>query len=178
MAHKLENPERIAELSPPTTLVRMGLREGGVLCDIGAGTGIFTFAAARMGADVYAVEISQQMRAILSAKRQEQRADNVHIEADVEDVPPASCDIALFCTVLHELADIPGMLAQVKRILRPGGTLAAIEFHKSGTPLGPPEQFRLSAEQLEEIFSRAGFCAKEVFPLGENFYALLAQQAE
>ena len=40
---KFENPERIAELNPRQTLQAVGFKRGMTLCDIGAGTGLFTF---------------------------------------------------------------------------------------------------------------------------------------
>ncbi|MFA6075127.1 MAG: hypothetical protein WCV63_02675 [Negativicutes bacterium] len=43
---KFENPERVAELNPQLTLRAAGFERGMTLCDIGAGTGLFTFAAA------------------------------------------------------------------------------------------------------------------------------------
>ena len=48
MIHKLERAERIQELNPPETLKRIGLMPGNTFCDIRAGTGIFTFAAAEL----------------------------------------------------------------------------------------------------------------------------------
>ncbi len=68
--HRLENPARLAELTPPETLARLGLSDSMTLADIGAGTGIFTTAAAAMTrAKVFAVEPSAGMRTILEKKR-------------------------------------------------------------------------------------------------------------
>jgi len=46
---KLENPARVAELKPEETLRQIGVRPGQTLCDIGAGSGLFSLAAARLG---------------------------------------------------------------------------------------------------------------------------------
>ena len=46
-AKKFENPARLDELRPESTLRRAGFSEGMSLCDIGAGTGIFSVAAAK-----------------------------------------------------------------------------------------------------------------------------------
>ena len=57
-AIKFENPIRISELSPKATLIRVGFMEGMKLCDIGAGTGIFSFPATEISSDdIYALEI-------------------------------------------------------------------------------------------------------------------------
>ena len=44
---KLENAERVEELSPETTLRTVGLRADDVFCDIGAGSGLFALTAAK-----------------------------------------------------------------------------------------------------------------------------------
>lgn len=175
MVQKLEHPERIAELLPKETLLRMGLQKDSVFCDIGAGTGIFTFAAAEMTAkSIYAVEISQPMRAWLQSKN---NTPNVTIAHSIQEVPEGDCDTALLCTVLHEIDDIPGMLSEIRRILKREGTLAVIEFHKAETPMGPPVSHRIAEQDAVKILTENGFLPIEGFRLGENFYCLMFQNA-
>ncbi|MEA5015516.1 MAG: class I SAM-dependent methyltransferase [Candidatus Limiplasma sp.] len=175
MAHKLDNPVRLKELNPRETLMRIGLSQNGVFCDIGAGTGIFTYAAAGITANaVYAVEISGEMRETLRAKNS---APNVFIEDNIENVPEDSCDVALLCTVLHELNDIPGIMGEIRRILKRGGILAVIEFHKAPTPLGPPMARRISETETAGALTENGFTQINRFELGENFYCLIFNRA-
>lgn len=69
MAHKLENPKRLEELNPKKTLEKIGMLQHDTFCDIGAGTGIFTYVAASMTeGKVYGVEISEAMQNILHEK--------------------------------------------------------------------------------------------------------------
>ncbi len=155
--HKLDNPKRIEELNPSGTLKRIGLKDGDVFCDVGAGTGIFSFEAAEQTkSDVYAVEISHEMLAILQNKKQERNAENVMLKKSVQDIPSASCRTVLFCTVLHELHDLENMIGEVKRILTSDGTLAIIEFHKRQTNMGPPIERRMSPAQVEEKLCSMG----------------------
>lgn len=70
---KLENPARLAELNPKATLKRIGLRVGDVLCDIGAGSGIFAIPAAQITCGlVYAVELRADMLGIITDKASRQ----------------------------------------------------------------------------------------------------------
>ena len=79
-AKKFENPARLDELSPESTLIRAGLSEGMSLCDIGAGTGIFSVAAARISsAAVNALDISDEMLEIISRKKAEVNLQNLNI---------------------------------------------------------------------------------------------------
>ncbi|WRS27549.1 methyltransferase domain-containing protein [Oscillospiraceae bacterium MB08-C2-2] len=174
LEHRLENPQRVEELSPPQTLKRLGLHQGDTFCDIGAGTGLFTFAAAEQThSTVYAVEPAPRMLEILEEKKARSGAQNVCILDDVAKVPAGSCEAAMICTVLHEL-EAPGeMLGEIARILRPGATLAVIEFHYRITPMGGPLEHRISPERVEELAKEHGLVKTNTFELGENFYTLL-----
>lgn len=172
--HKLDNPKRVAELNPSGTLKRIGLKDGDVFCDIGAGTGIFTFEAAEQTkADIYAVEISREMLGILQSKKQERNAENIILKENVQAVPSASCRMVLLCTVLHELRDPENMVSEVKRILISDGVFAVIEFHKRQTSMGPPLELRMSPAQVEDQLLRHGFDKTNYFELGENLYTLV-----
>lgn len=171
--HKLENPQRLAELSPPETLARLGLKDKMTFADIGAGTGIFTTAAAQIThAPIYAIDPSANMREILSSKKSALALDNVEILADVSILPEESVDLALLCTVLHEIEAQEAFLAQIAARLKQTGRLAVIEFHKSESPFGPPFSIRLSPEDIIRLASAAGFVERERFTLGENFYCI------
>lgn len=171
MEHKLENPQRIKELNPLETLKILNLKDGNSFCDIGAGTGIFTFSASKLTtSNIYAVDISTAMLEILNMKKGEQNADNVIIKNHVQDVPSSSCDIALVSTVFHELKDMDGMADEIKRILNINGILGIIEFHKRQTPIGPPVQSRLSPEQIDDLLQKHDFNKINYFELGQNFY--------
>lgn len=171
---KLENPARLAELNPADTLKRLGLKAGHVLCDIGAGSGIFTIPAARItGSTVYAVEISEAMLAVISEKMKAEGLTNVELVRTAGDrysIAGHSVDVAIVVTVLHEIADKEAFLREVRRLLKPGGLAAVIEFHQRETPMGPPVSRRLSQEDVSGVFAGSGFCLHGAFDLGENLY--------
>jgi hypothetical protein len=54
--------------------------------------------------------------------------------------------------------------------LKDDGKLAIIDFHKYQTPLGPPEQRRISINETKEIVEGFGFTEISKRNLGENFY--------
>ncbi len=173
--HKLENPLRVAELSPAGTLKRLGLAPGKRFLDVGAGTGLFAFEAAKISAEtVYAVEVSPEMLRYLGDRAQREGSGNVRVVAGVENVPDGESDLALLCTVLHELRQPGEVLKHIRRALTPSGRLAVIEFHGRRTPMGPPETVRIGEEQAERLLTDAGFRVEGAYSLGENFYCLTA----
>lgn len=171
---KLENPARLEELSPAKTLQRIGLPGGAVLCDLGAGSGIFTLPAARLTQNkVYALEKSDELLGIIREKAQIEKRTNIEtVRVDNGRLPmeSGSVDLVLMATVLHEIEDRAALLSEVRRILKPGGRVAILEFHKRATPMGPPVDQRLAREELGPLFERIGFHRADQFDLGENFY--------
>lgn len=173
---KLENPDRVHELNPEATLKRAGFKESMILCDIGAGTGIFSFPAAQMSSnDIYALEASDTMLDLL----QERKVKNLQIRKVDSPVLPLAdsiCDMALLVTVLHEIEDKPMMLKEIKRILKAKGKLLIIEFHKRSTPMGPPVGQRIAQEVMVELCSKEGFATVDEFSLGGNFYGIVLEK--
>jgi ubiquinone/menaquinone biosynthesis C-methylase UbiE len=86
---RFENPARLAELKPSETLLKIGLDGSGVVCDIGAGSGIFSLAAAAITEGmVYAVEISEEMLQVLRDKIAESGVRNIRLIRSEDDRLP------------------------------------------------------------------------------------------
>lgn len=174
---RFENPVRLAELRPHETLQKIGLKDDGVLCDIGAGTGIFTIPAAAMTKKlVYAVEISDGMLQIIQDKVDAKDIHNIKLIKSQNDrlsIDNNSVDVVLMVTVLHEISDKSVILKEVRNVLKENGTFAVIEFHKRETPMGPPVPHRISKNELIDILDHEDFALREDFDLGENFYCLV-----
>ena len=177
--HKLENPARLAELQPSATLKRLGLCDGMTFADIGAGTGIFTTVAAGITrAQVWAIDPSACMREILESKKSALALGNVEILADISALAEQTVDLALLCTVLHEIDDQEAFLTQIAGRLKPAGRLAVIEFHKHQTPYGPPPAIRISPEDVLRLAAPAGLRETARFELGESYDCLVLQKEE
>lgn len=107
----------------------------GRVLEIGAGTGL-NFRHYRAGAEVTAVEPAPRMR-----RRAEDRARNVDakltlIEGKAGALPfdAGSFDTVLVTFTLCSIRDVGAALAEVKRVLRPGGSLRLLEHVKSPDP--------------------------------------------
>lgn len=175
--NKFENKDRIEELKPKETLKKAGFKKEMTLADIGAGTGIFTFAAAKISKNhIYAFEISDEMIEILNFRKKEYKANNLVIKKVTSPALPqsdSSCDCAVMCTVLHHLEDKEFMLKQIRRILKAGGKFISIDFHKLETPFGPPEQYRLSENEIIHLCESAGFKKIKKYSMGDNFNCII-----
>lgn len=174
---KLENPTRLEELKPMNTLKKIGLQENHIVCDIGAGSGIFTIPAAMITRNkVYALEISDEMLSIIGEKAKVLGVTNIElikVKDEHFNVLDDSIDIVLMVTVLHEIPNKTVFLEDVKRILMNQGKLAVIEFHKRETPMGPPVEHRIGKNVVIETLNNSGFLVDDEFDLGDNLYCLV-----
>ena len=92
--------------------------------DLGCGSGRIAAALAPFAGSVVAVDSSPEMLDV--ARSRLAAFDNVRIvEGRIEQLPlePTSLDLALVVHLLHHVADPSAALAEVARVLRPGGRL-------------------------------------------------------
>lgn len=83
--------------------------------------------------------------------------------AEALPVPDASADTAVLCLVLCSLSDRDTALAEITRVLRPGGTLAFLE-HGLGPTRGVRAAQRLADATLWPLLT--GGCHTAVDPVG------------
>ncbi len=105
-----------------TTLKSLGLPSGSRLLDLACGTGDFTRMATSAGFDVVGADLSLGM---LSAAKGLERG----VEADAAHLPfPSHAFDGLLCGyALRNFTDLDGAIAEMGRVLRPGGRLAILE---------------------------------------------------
>jgi SAM-dependent methyltransferase len=100
----------------------------GRMLEVGAGTGYFTLNLLRQGIvdAASAIDISPGMLEVLATTAAELGLSVETAAADAEQLPfgDESFDLVLGHAVLHHLPDLPGAMAELARVLRPGGTLA------------------------------------------------------
>ncbi len=180
--NRLDNENRRALMPPAATLERLGLKKGNTVADIGCGIGYFTLPAAEIaGASclVYAMDISAEMLEEIERKALEAGLANIRgIKTDEYDLKAdsLSVDFAIVSNVLHEIEDKDRFIAEINRILKPGGTLAVIEWEKVKVrgEYGPPVEERLSYEAAADLLSRSGYGKIERYGFGTDFYGVSA----
>lgn len=163
----LEDPKRDAYQKPHEVLEALGIREGEIIADVGAGSGYFAFRFAQQVGDsghVYAVDVSPEMIRHLHARARELKALNVSPILAPPDDPllPQPVDRFVVVNVWHHVDDQPGYLEKMKTLLKPGGQVVMIDFHKRDLPVGPPAAMKIAREDLVSQMETHGFrVAKE-----------------
>ena len=138
--------------------------------DLGCGTGLLTEAIAPFVARVVAVDGSNEMLA--TASQRLAGADNVDVrQGELEALPlaDAALDAALLVLVLHYVPDVPRVLAEVGRVLKPGGRLLLVDMlpheHEEYQQRMGHVWLGFSESQIERFFSNAGFQGSRFRPL-------------
>jgi hypothetical protein len=70
-------------------------------------------------------------------------------------------DRFFICDVWHHVENQTKYLALMKKILRHGGEIIMIDFHKADLPVGPPPQMRIDREELLKQMQSRGFKLKQ-----------------
>ena len=156
------------------------LKKGSVLLDLACGRGLYSIAASEYIGEqgkIYAVDLWQEGIDFLIQETTAGQIANIHASvADInKHIPFAdhSIDVCLMATVLHDLIEDhaeKGTLKEVKRVLKPEGLLAVIEFIKTQGPPGPPVQIRISPDELENFLSGYGFRLVKTAEVGQFNY--------
>jgi len=149
----------------------LALKPGSRVADVGAGVGNMSVRIAQRAGEsgkVFAVEIEERKLAKLRHRKAKEDLRTIEIvacKADDCNLAPNSCDALYVRSAYHHFTAPEAMNGSLLRALRPGGTLAVIDFPprlllKPWTPKGIPDNRgghgippRLVAEEL----ASAGF---------------------
>ena len=115
-----------------------GLLEGAAL-DVGTGKGLLAMALARRGLDVVSVDVNAEDSELAAALARDSGLDSriQFLLQDAGSLPFAdrSFNCAAMMEVLHHLDDARPVLAEMARVVRPGGAIIVADFTEEGFAL-------------------------------------------
>ena len=140
----------------------MGIADGSVVADIGAGAGWFTIRLARrVGPQglVYAEDVQDAMINAITRRVQREGLTNVKPVLGVGSnprLPARSLDAVLVVDAYHEMQDRVTMLSNLARALKPQGRIGVVDFKLEGTGPGPAPEERVSPDIVVKDAKEAG----------------------
>ena len=161
----LYDAEQRGELPDAAALASLGcgnptavaeLHEGETVLDLGSGGGIdVILSAKRVGptGTAYGLDMTDEMLALAQRNARDAGVRNVHfLKGLIEQIPlaAASVDVVISNCVINLSTDKPAVLAEISRVLRPGGRLGISDIVAEDT---------LTAEQRAERGSYVGCIA-------------------
>lgn len=158
----MERPEREDDERPLALINALDLEPTDVVADIGAGTGYFTLRIAPRVPEgrVLAVDISQEMLAIIEARAEEAGFENVSPvwgTATDPQLHDGSVDVSLIVNSYHEFSHPREMLEAIYRGTKTGGRLVIVEY-RGEDPDIPIQPIRtMTEEQARREVTSVGF---------------------
>ena len=159
----LTRESRDREEDSRTMLKMLGLKEGSVVCDLGAGNGFYTLPIAKAVGEkgkVFAVEIQPEMLRFLKKRAAAQKVENIeYILGTLVDpkLPDNSQDIILMVDVYHEFSHPAQMLAKIRKALKPDGRLVLVEFRAEDDKVPIKPLHKMSKKQIDLELTANGF---------------------
>jgi ubiquinone/menaquinone biosynthesis methyltransferase len=183
-------------------MARAAIEPGQRVLDLATGTGDLALAAAEQGAAVVGLDLAPRM---IRLARVKPGADAVRfLVGDMTSLPlpPASIDVVTTGYGLRNVPDLDRAIAEIARVLRPGGRFLSLDFEKPEHPAwrrayfayltvvgatvgtllhGDPDTYRYipaslarypGAEAVAARFRAAGFHSVEVVHRMAGFMAL------
>ena len=147
----------------------IGVRQGSTVCEVGAGDGDLSIAAARIVGSqgrIYTSELGEERVKALQEKAGHSSLAQitvVHGDAAKTNFPDAACDALFMRNVYHHFADPAAMNTSLWKALAPGGRLAIVDFappDKEATRAADRDEdgmHGVSAESVSREMKDAGF---------------------
>jgi len=104
--------------------------------------------------------VSPDMVRHVNRRIRDTRTTNVvTVLADNDDplLPDQSVNRFFICDVWHHVENQTKYLSLLKKMLKPGGEIVMIDFHKKELPIGPPMQMKIAREDLIKQMDSNGF---------------------
>ncbi len=174
---RMLRPERMETLDPFRVLSHSPVNQRDIVADLGCGPGFFTLPLAKflINGKVYALDTSDEMIEACQSRLDQARMGNVEVLkcSDYEfPVSPASIDGLFIAFVVHHPSDRERFLAAAKEMLKPGGWCFILEWHKRETESGPPQQARITPDELRQIAQNSGFRFQSSRDLNDEHYMM------
>jgi len=168
LRHELHAAPSLGGQEAPTarTVVDwMGVGDGSVVADVGAGGGWFTVRLARRvgpNGKVYAEDIQPEMLAAIRRRVLREGFSNVlYVQGKTADpsdpgLPADALDAVLIVDAYHEIANPVNLLQHLGASLKPAGRIGIVGFTLEGGGPGPALNQRVDAQKVIDEAAQAG----------------------
>jgi ubiquinone/menaquinone biosynthesis C-methylase UbiE len=168
-------------MDPESILFRTGLGPGHKVVDLGAGSGFFAQASAKIVGDTGLVYVVDVMEEALEHSAAQARLKNYHnfqtIRHDLEKgkiapIATGLADLVIAANVIHQV-DPKHVLEESYRILKTGGKLLVIDWKSNHATFGPKHHERVSEEELTSQAEKLSFKLQGPVDTDQFHYGLL-----
>lgn len=182
----MDDAKRDTWLMPERVVRSLGIEnKGGVIADIGAGSGYFSrrLAGEVPGGTVYAVDVDDEFRGYIEHNRESWGTPNIEPHLAFYDdpaLPEHGIDLVFVSNTYPYLRSRVSYFKKVRSALKPGGRLAVINFKPDADVpdnTAPAPQFRTPRETVITELQQAGFVLEREETFLPYQYFLIFKQA-
>jgi ubiquinone/menaquinone biosynthesis C-methylase UbiE len=181
--HPFDDPARRKWQDPEAILTGIGLKPGMALVDVGCGAGFFAIPAARIvgpKGKIYGVDGNPAAITALREQAEKEGLKNLYLTTGAAEdivVGEQCADIVFFGISLHDFHDPSKVLANARRMIKPGGILVDLDWKKEGIPMGPPPHIKFDESKASQLIEAAGFKLASVKDSPPYHYLIKAKPA-
>lgn len=175
-------PDTSGFAHPASNIAALNVTPGMVVADFGAGSGAYVLALAEALTEtgkVYAIDVQKDLLRRIHNETHKRGYKNVHIIwGDLEKehgtkLSDQTCDLVLISNLLFQLENKEQVLREARRILRPRGHLAIIDWQESYGGMGPIKGHVVDKNTALAFAEHIGFKYDGDFEAGAHHYGLL-----
>ena len=164
---------------PAENLAKLRLTDGMKVVDLGAGSGFYSMAAAKLvgsSGRVYAVDVQKDLLERLRTLGGKQGLRNIEVVwGNAEKIGGTKlrdqiADRVIVSNILFQITKPDDFALEIKRILKPGGKALVVDWSEA-SPLSPKTLF--PSLKAQSLFEGVGFALDQSFNAGDHHYGLI-----
>jgi ubiquinone/menaquinone biosynthesis C-methylase UbiE len=164
---------------------QLGIKEGMKVVDLGAGTGAYTklFANGVGSAGmVYALDVQKDILQRLKRELDQKGYGHItYIWANIEvpqgtKIKEESVDFVFISNVLFQVDSVNGVLEEARRILKPKGRIAVVDWSESFNSMGPSDKQVITRGEMLRHAHESHLAHLSDFAAGSHHYGLFLEK--
>jgi len=173
--------------NPQQNIVQFQLPDGSTVVDLGAGTGAYSIAMAKVigpsNGKVYAVEVQKEFLSKIQTNASNEGVGNIEvIWGDIEEVEGTKladnfADAVVVANVLFQIENKDGLVKEANRILKPGGKVLVVDWSDSFGGLGPQPEYVVAEEEAKSLFEKENLSYEKNIVAGEHHFGIIFRKS-
>ncbi len=164
---------------PAANVAKLGVNDGMRVVDLGAGSGFYSFEAARRvggSGRVYAVDVQKVLLERLRATGAANGLRNIEVVwGNAEKIGGTKlregiADRVIASNILFQIEKPDEFILEIKRLLKPGGKVLVIDWSEVSA-LSPKNL--VTSLKAQTLFEKSGFKLDQSFNAGDHHYGLV-----